>query len=475
MSRKLQLLAGTKVGFLDGGALSALFDQPCCVSLAPNGNIWIVDRGNVRIRCLVDETLVSSLTGTRFSPYQVAKASDPMEPVSASTFHVPNHLSHGRAGEAFVVDSGGSRVRKMLAGSVLTVVEATVKNYQEGWSRLLSKPNAVRVDAFGNVWIANTGLKEVLLVRNAGEQSLAGTSMLGWKGGVAFNYDWKNPLDIAFSVLDSSKVFIADDCAIKIIDRYSDEVTWYAGQTESGYRDGWRGEARFTRCDHLLACPNGDLLVIDGPVFRRISILGVVSTFVGPTSSSLSLDALFLQLLTPPLSSTSESAGHAVHVAETPQSIISKPTFEGVLVSPGSSCFNRLGDLIIPDSATHRLYTIRMAQVPDKLRFQLDPVERTSMASYPLKTNAARLLTHKASGASWNVIETTFALATRELLDVNAVASFLEASEMSADAIESFLNMLAGIPPTFPSWQIAVETLVRYYIYALNFVLKSCN
>lgn len=457
MSQDLELLAGTRAGFLDGAALSAFLDQPTCVSLAPNGNIWIVDRGNVRIRSLDDETLVTSLTGTRASPFQVQNSFGAVEAVSAATFHVPCHVAHGRNGEAFVVDSTGSRVRKMVAGAVYTVVESVLKSYSEGWDRSLLSPHAVRVDHLGDVWIANTGKKEILHVRNVGDTLATGKSLLSWKNGEIFESSWVEPFDVAFSPLDLTKVYVADGCTIKVLNRFTKEVVWYAGTVEPGYVDGWRATASFGSCDFLLACPNGDLLISDttNRVIRRISMLGMVSTFVGPTGRTV-IPTLPTAPLQPfPIDNKLKKPFPAPSDTE--------PTFEGHFYEIGSCCFNRNGDLIIPDSTAHRIYTIRMASVPSNVRFQLDKVERaSSFSSNTIKTKATRLLTHKSSNTSWNIIDATLALATSQLAHLQEVITYLEDTvECSPDSIEILLNMLSGVSPTIDSSENAVGVIVR--------------
>lgn len=457
MSRYLELIAGTRAGFLDGAALSAFLDQPTCVSLAPNGNIWIVDRGNVRIRSLDDETIITSLTGTRSSPFQVQNSIGAMEAVSAATFHVPCHVAHGRNGEAFVVDSTGSRVRKMVAGAVYTVIESVLKSYSEGWDRLLVTPHAVRVDHLGDVWIANTGRKEILHVRNVGDTLTTGKSLLSWKSGEIFESSWQDPFDVAFSPLDLTKVFVADGCTIKVLNRFTKEVVWYAGTVEPGYVDGWRATASFGSCDYLLACPNGDLLISDttNRVIRRISMLGMVSTFVGPTSRTAIPNLPTAPLQPFPIDNKLKKP------FPTPED--TQPTFEGHLYEIGSPCFNRNGDLIIPDSTSHRIYAIRMANVPPAVRFQLDPVESaSSFSSNTIKTRATRLLTHKASNTSWNITDATFALASSQLLDIQQVTQYLEDTvQCSAEAIEALLNMLSGVTPNVESSETAVGVIVR--------------
>lgn len=464
MARHMELLAGNKAGFSDGAALTALLDQPTCVSLAPNGNIWIVDRGNVRIRCLEEETVLSSLTGTRTSPYQVQTSIGGTPTLEGPvTFHVPSHLAHGRNGEAFVVDSTGTRIRKMVSGQVVTVVENSIRSYSGGWDRRLDKPNAVRVDHLGDVWIANTGLAEVLHVKNAGDLLNVGNSLLQWKTGIVHRVGWTKPTDMAFSVVDPSKVYVADVCSIKILDRNTQELTWYAGQADSGYIDGWRANARFGSCDYLLSCPSGDLIVHDihNRVLRRISVLGMVSTFVGPNAINPSFSAIPEPEVLPLQPFSKE------HKLPTPHSLPEgyQTTFEGKLLELGSCCFNRYGDLIIPDSSTHRVYCIRMAHVPSEIRFQLDLVERVPTSVPVIQTQATRLLTHKLSGTSWNIIDATLALSRIELADVDPMISYLEESSFSPDSIEILLNMLAGRPISFPTVEIAIEVLVCSLIF----------
>lgn len=423
MDMTLRLYAGNKRGISDGIAFQACFDSPTCVASSSNGDVWIVDQGNVRIRKMVDDTLVSSLTGTRSAPFQVSMNATATATASTDTFNSPIHLSVNETGDAFVADQGGNRIRKMTGGQVYTVVQQGLKSYREGCDWTLVRPNAVRIDSLGDLWIANTGAKSILHVVNIAEQRQVNTALLDWANKQIVD-GLEQPLDFAFSPLFLGHALIADSHRIKLLRRSDHRVDIYAGQEEQGYLDGWRGVAKFGQCRYLLMAPNSDLLVSDmiNHCIRRISVTGMVTTFVGSPASS---------------------------------SLVKNPTINSPLSAPGAMCWTRDGDLIIPDTALHHLFVIDQAQVPPLARVNL-------AASFELGLKITnKTLTHKSSGISWPVLEPLIALASFNVLDVDSVLTYLQDCTYAPEAIETFLHLIAGEYPTVYSTDIALETLVR--------------
>jgi len=422
MALKLRVYAGNKRGIADGIASTAYFDSPTCAACAPNGDIWIVDQGNVRIRKIVDDAFVSSLTGTRAAPYQVSTSIGGTETTSTDTFTAPVHLSHNDSGEAFVVDQSGNRVRKMSAGRVYTVVQNGLKSYREGCNRSLLRPNAVRVDHLGDLWIANTGMCTVFHVVNIAEQRQVSNMLLDWTNLYEISSNLEKPLDIAFSPMFPGHALIADAHRIKLLRRTEYRLDIYAGQEVEGYLDGWRGRAKFGRCRYLLVVPNGDILVSDdvNQCIRYVSMTGMVSTFVGSTTSSS----------------------------------CTNPTIDACLVAPAALCWTKNGDLVIPDSSQHLIFAVDLAHVPTKQRINL------SGSFEPNLKMSTKPLIHKQSGRSMPVFESIIALASLNILDTDSAISYLENTSLSAESIEIFLQLISGECLRITSTETALETLV---------------
>jgi DNA-binding beta-propeller fold protein YncE len=96
-------VAGSNKGNLDGDARQAQFARPTGVAVRRDGTIYISDAENHRIRQISHDGIVTTLAGSSdgFSDGRGPEA----------RFSYPGNLALGPNGELFVTDSGNHRIR----------------------------------------------------------------------------------------------------------------------------------------------------------------------------------------------------------------------------------------------------------------------------------------------------------------------------------------------------------------------------
>jgi sugar lactone lactonase YvrE len=100
-------LAGTGVGsFADGPSSTAMFNSPQDVSTDSAGNVYVVDSGNERIRKITPSGSVTTLAGTG-----VTGNTD--GPGQFATFSGPTSMAVDANGNIFLADSRNHRIRKI--------------------------------------------------------------------------------------------------------------------------------------------------------------------------------------------------------------------------------------------------------------------------------------------------------------------------------------------------------------------------
>jgi streptogramin lyase len=112
---QVSTLAGDAgVGFADGPAEKAKFNTPTGLALDGDGNVLVADTGNHRIRKITREGVVSTLAG---SGRKGAADASGLE----ATFDEPTGITVAPSGEVFVLEIAAERVRKISkAGKVTT-------------------------------------------------------------------------------------------------------------------------------------------------------------------------------------------------------------------------------------------------------------------------------------------------------------------------------------------------------------------
>ncbi|HJQ27266.1 MAG TPA: gluconolaconase [Blastocatellia bacterium] len=163
---EVKTIAGAGEGYADGPALEAQFNTPSAIAFDAAGNLIIADTANNRIRKLsADYQTVSTIAGSGAQGFKDGAA-------GAAQFDGPIGVAVDRQGNVYVADTYNDRVRKITAdGNVTTLAGAGTPGMQDGeaTAAMFDTPCGVAVDAQGNVFVADTANRAVRLVSPTGE------------------------------------------------------------------------------------------------------------------------------------------------------------------------------------------------------------------------------------------------------------------------------------------------------------------
>jgi uncharacterized protein (TIGR03437 family) len=201
-------------GFAGDGkdASSAQINGALGVAVDSAGNIYIADSNNNLIRKVTGST-ISTIVGsnTTTSPYGGDGGG-----ASGSFLYHPTSLAFDGLGNYYIADSGNARIRKVdKSSNISTIAGNGVNGYNsDDVAATLSEinnPQAIAVDAVGNVYIADTNNHRIRMVTPAGVIStIAGTGRAAFAGdgGPAIKASLNNPKGIA--VDSDGNVYISD-------------------------------------------------------------------------------------------------------------------------------------------------------------------------------------------------------------------------------------------------------------------------
>ncbi len=118
VDKQLITLAGTgEPGYRDGAATDARFDGPIGVAVDEAGNVFVADSYNDRIRKISTDGTVSTVAGAGQPGYLDGQADQ-------SLFDTPCGVAVDKQGNVFVADTANDRVRKITPqGEVTTVAD----------------------------------------------------------------------------------------------------------------------------------------------------------------------------------------------------------------------------------------------------------------------------------------------------------------------------------------------------------------
>ena len=146
-------LAGGAEGVSDGSGAVASFNTPSGLALANDGNLYVADTGNNRIRRVTPEGQVSTVAGDGNAGYVDG-------PASQARFNGPMGIAVDAHGNIYVADTYNDRIRMITTdGQVSTIAGAGTPGYADGdrTTALFDTPSGVAVATDGSIIVADTG------------------------------------------------------------------------------------------------------------------------------------------------------------------------------------------------------------------------------------------------------------------------------------------------------------------------------
>jgi uncharacterized repeat protein (TIGR01451 family) len=269
----------------DGGAAkSAELDSPNGVALDTAGNLYIADRYGDRIRKVSAGGTISTVAGNGSYGY-----SGDGHSATTAQFRYPQGVAADASGNIYIADSGNSRIREVnAAGIVSTLVGGAIGDGGLGVFGLLNQPGGVVRDNAGNTYISDTNNSRIRQVSANGTIStVAGTGAAGFSGdgGAAAGAQFNNPQGLALDASGNLYVADAGNYRVRKIDG-SGNITTVAGNGVCCGHTGDGGAATAAQIGSPYAVAvdaSGNLYIADvsNNVIRKVASSGTIATAAG--------------------------------------------------------------------------------------------------------------------------------------------------------------------------------------------------
>ena len=197
-------LAGNgNYGYADGVGAGALFYIPKGIEVDPAGNVYVADENNQRIRKITPTGTVTTLAGS------TSGSTD--GDVSVAKFSNPGGIAIDADGNLYIGDTGNHRIRKITPAGVVSTIAGSTQGITDadGSAARFNKPTGVVVDDDGNIYVADDDNERIRKVTPSGTvTTIAGGFAPGFTDGVAEDAQFRSPTGVALD--GSGHIFVAD-------------------------------------------------------------------------------------------------------------------------------------------------------------------------------------------------------------------------------------------------------------------------
>jgi sugar lactone lactonase YvrE len=328
-------------GFYNETGTNATFNGPRDIAFGPDGNMYIGDTSNHRIRKVTPAGVVTTLAGTGIVGYNDGTGTN-------AYFNLPSGLAVGPDGNIYVADQSNHLIRKVTPAGVVTTIAGNpgTSGFADGTGTdtQFNYPTGLAVDASGNIYVADQGNHSIRKVTPAGiVTTLAGNPVsTGPADGTGTDAQFLYPYDVAIGL--DGNIYVADkeNHSIRKITPAGVVTTIAGNPGVAGNADGTGTDALFYNPSGLTVAANGDIYVADtnNQLIRKITPGGVVSRFVGSpqiyghADGDTSIRATFNYIRDFAITQNGD-----IYVADTYNHCIRKISSSGVVTTIGGSTY----------------------------------------------------------------------------------------------------------------------------------------
>jgi trimeric autotransporter adhesin len=271
-------------------ALKAELNQPTAVAMDRNGDLFIADAANDVIRKVSRKNgMITTVAGAAFA----CGDSGDNGPADEALLCSPDGITVDRLGNLLIADTANHRIRRVdhRTHIITTVAGTGVIGFSgdggPATSAQLAAPNDVKVDAFDNLYIADTANFRVRRVdaRTGIIQTAVGNGT-GGDGSLAVDAQIGESFGLAFDHVGN--LFIGDSTqnSVHRVDRKTGILTTVAGSGVYGYSgDGGQATAAMLGGPFGVAVDKRGFLYIGdegNERVRRVDLhTGIITTYAG--------------------------------------------------------------------------------------------------------------------------------------------------------------------------------------------------
>jgi len=253
---------------MDGPSDVACFSKPEGIAIGPDGDLYVADSENNRIRKITLQS--GKIAVTTIAGRGIQGFAD--KPKTSAQFYNPSKLAVDRSGNIFVADTCNARIRKITDDGAVS----TIASHPESASETFTPPG-IAMDPKGDIYFSDSANHRICTLRRT-DKGFSFSVLTGSKDfalnddleqiscvdGVGSKARFKAPHGLASD--SEGNIYVADywNHRIRMISLKNGEVkvTTLAGG-EEGFADGKAKTARFSYPMGVAVDSKGDVYVAD--------------------------------------------------------------------------------------------------------------------------------------------------------------------------------------------------------------------
>jgi uncharacterized protein (TIGR03437 family) len=254
-------IAGSANGAEEGTALSVLLGNVKGIVMSPTGTMFFSDDLNQKMKTINSSGFVSTYAGAgNFTGFLDGNRPN-------AKFNNPSGLAIDGNGNLYVADRSNDRIRKISGNNVTTFAGNGNSTYEDGQgiSASFTIPEDLTIDSSGNLYVADFN-RIRKITPNGFVSTLAGSgNFSGFADGPGNTAIFGR---IRHIVVDAqNNLFVTDNNRIRKISS-TGIVTTIAGNSSADFVDGNATTARFDALRGIIVDASGNLYVADGGNFK---------------------------------------------------------------------------------------------------------------------------------------------------------------------------------------------------------------
>lgn len=252
-------------GFADGEGREALFHGPDTIAIDREDNLYVADADNFRIRKVTPQGGVSTVAGS-------GRQGNKEGPALESEFVYPTGVAVAPDGSLYVADRGAHRIKRVTPAGIVMIVAGTGEPGTHDSLSYFSKfnhPMAVAVDDVENIYVADAGSHTIRRIDREGIViTVAGSGEAGYRDGLRAEAQFSWPTGVAVDPEGNLIVADSKNHRIRKILLPQGRVGTLAGNGRPGFIDGTGSSAEFDFPTGITVDSAGNIYIADSANHR---------------------------------------------------------------------------------------------------------------------------------------------------------------------------------------------------------------